>query len=238
MCHLFALSCNAIDRATPSLRRFSEEAWSMSHGWGIGWYENGRAKTEREPTRADFSDLFWNVKSDARSEIIMAHLRWATGTSQIECNCHPFVREYRSRDWMLAHNGFVRGAANQNHPESLGSTDSEQIFNEIIDYVVEYQESGQIRGIYPAIKQAILKIFDTYTRNINLNLLISDGRTLFVFNHYESAPIYMLRREKSYGGAILLTTVPNFTDENWEPIPPDSLIAISGGEIQIRFQSI
>ena len=56
MCDLFAMSCNSEDRATRSLPRFARYATRNPHGWGLGWYENGEARIEREPCRADLSN--------------------------------------------------------------------------------------------------------------------------------------------------------------------------------------
>jgi predicted glutamine amidotransferase len=45
--------------------------------------------------------------------------------------------------------------------------------------------------------------------------------------------MYMLRRSKSYGGAILISTKQLTDYENWEVIPKDRLLCINNGEIEI-----
>ena len=166
----------------------------------------------------------------ARSHTIVAHLRYSTVGKPCECNCHPFKWNHRGRDWLLAHNGHVRGTSP--HPLAEGDTDSERIFIQIMEKVGEYQEGGRIRGQIPALKKAIRHIFDTYDTDINLNLLISDGHHLYVFHHYPGKPIYMLERSKQYGGAVLVSTVP-LSDEGWVPLAPDRLLVINRGEIQL-----
>ena len=113
-----------------------------------------------------------------------------------------------------------------------GDTDSESIFHEIMDKVSEYQDSGTFRGKYMALKKAIENVFNSHHGTINLNLLISDGNMLYAFNHYSAKPMYMLRRSKAYGGAILIST-KKLTDENWEVIPKDRLLSINNGEIEM-----
>ena len=130
----------------------------------------------------------------------------------------------------MAHNGWVAGAGG--HPDAEGDTDSESIFQEIMDTVERYQHSGRIRGRFPALKKAINQIFSTYSGTIKLNLLISDGNMLYVFHHYPEKPIFMLRRSKIYGNATLFST-RKLSDEEWEEIPPDRLLAINKGEIEI-----
>jgi len=235
MCDIFGMSCNDADRATRSLPRFAEYAHRNADGWGIGWYENGAAHVERAPTQGDRDPRFFEAMEEARSEVLIAHLRYSTGAPSWECNCHPFIRNHRGRDWMMAHNGWVNDA--EDHPEAMGTTDSEQIFNEIIDEVGEYQDSGTIRGIYPALKLAIENVFDRYGRGVRLNLLISDGRSLYAFHHYPGKPMFMLRRSKMYGGAVLVST-QKLTEEDWEPIPENRLLVIDGGEVQVLSSAI
>jgi len=230
MCDLFGMSCNESDRATRSLPRFAASSAVNRHGWGIGWFEGNTAEVNRAPERADFSAQYEESTAMARSHTIVAHLRYSTVGEPCECNCHPFKWNHRGRDWLLAHNGHVRGTSP--HPLAEGDTDSERIFIQIMEKVGEYQEGGRIRGQIPALKKAIRHIFDTYDTDINLNLLISDGHHLYVFHHYPGKPIYMLERSKQYGGAVLVSTVP-LSDEGWVPLAPDRLLVINRGEIQL-----
>ena len=238
MCELFSLSCNQEDRATRSLPIFSELYSERNpDGWGIGWFEGNTVHVKGAPGRADADSMYVKAMESARSNTIIAHVRYATGDTECsERNCHPFKHVHRDRGWLFAHNGFLLNEF-EIHPNAQGETDSETIFHEIIDKVSEYQENGIFKGQYPAIKSGIKHILDKYGDQIRLNLMISDGRTLYIFHHYQwnngrDKPIFMLRRQKRYGSAILLST-RCLTEENWEPIPKDRLLAISGGEILV-----
>ena len=44
--------------------------------------------------------------------------------------------------------------------------------------------------------------------------------------------MFMLRRSKMYGGAVLVST-QKLTEEDWEPIPENRLLVIDGGEVQV-----
>ena len=65
-----------------------------------------------------------------------------------------------------------------------------------------------------------------------LNFLLKDGTVQYAFSHYEGKPMYFLRREKEYGGAILLST-QRLTDENWTEIPKDRLLTVNRGEVLV-----
>jgi|TARA_B110000116_G_scaffold203225_2_gene178262 predicted glutamine amidotransferase len=228
MCDLFGMSCNQEDRATQSLPRFAGFSVRNPHGWGVGWYEGGSARIERAPGRADYSEQFLESIEEARSTNLIAHVRYATHGNHITCNCHPFVRQYRGRDWMFAHNGWVNEA--EDHPMAEGDTDSEQIFNHIMDEIECYQSRGEIRGTLPALKHAIATVFERYGDDINLNLLISDGSMMYAFHHYPAKPMYLIRRSKSYGGAALVST-RELTGEHWIQLEPDRLLVLDRGEV-------
>lgn len=236
MCELFGLSCNKKDRATRSLPLFGglSDITRATDGWGIGYYENGAAVIKKKPVNARTDREFLEYIEKPESNIIIAHLRWKSpGSDVCEGNCHPFKQNFNNQDWLFAHNGKVDNISM--HPRSEGRIDSEQAFNFLIDYIKEYQNQGQIRGRYPGILYGIKKLFEQYGRNINFNFLMSDGDILYVFNHYKNRrnggpkPIYFLRREKDYGGAMLVST-QKLTDENWLSIPEDRLLLILKGD--------
>jgi len=236
MCDIIGLSCNEEDRLTRSLPLFGE-LFSRGHpdGWGIAYFDGSRARVKRAPGVAVENSLFFDTIKKARSKNIISHLRSGTGGNRCEVNCHPFARPYNGRDWIFAHNGWVNNV--ERHPDANGDTDSEQIFHQMMDHVVEYAGDGAIRGTYPAVKQAIKRMFNSYGRDIRLNFLMSDGNMHFAFSHYPNKPIYMLRRVKGYGGAILLST-RMFGSWNWERIPKDRLLAVNNGEVLVLSDKI
>lgn len=230
MCDLFGLSCNEKDRATRSLPVFGRYSEINDEGWGIAYYKYHKAITKKKPEKAKSSQEFFKTIEEAKSNIIIAHIRLATRGHICEENCHPFKQSFQNKDWVFAHNGNVAGITQHNRSE--GETDSEQVFNFILDQIQEYQNQGQIRGIYPGLTNGIKSVFEAFGRTITLNFLMSDGCILYAFSHYTGKPIYFLRREKDYGGAFLIST-QKLSNENWKQLPPDRLLLISRGEILV-----
>ena len=72
------MSCNQPDRATRSLPELADLSPSNRDGWGIGWFEDGIARVEREPGRADRNEMFSDAMRRATSHNLIAHLRYAT----------------------------------------------------------------------------------------------------------------------------------------------------------------
>lgn len=235
MCDLFGLSCNKEDRATKSLPKFAEFSEINRHGWGIAHYKGDKAIVKRQPEKAKASKYFFEEINNTKSNVIISHIRYATKGEICERNCHPFKQDFHNKEWIFAHNGSVHGV--ENHQRSLGETDSEQVFNFLLDKISEYQSQGEIRGIYPGIVYGIKELFKSYGKNINLNFLMSDGNILYAFNHYYSKPIYLLKREKDYGGAILVST-QKLGNENWKKIPEDKLLLLEKGEIIVLSDDI
>lgn len=226
MCELFGLSCTEKERATISLPVFGDYSDINKDGWGVGYYEGNRAIIRKKPERARLSSEFQEVIREAKSNIIIAHLRLRTNGEICERNCHPFKVNFLNKDWIFAHNGDVSGI--EKHPRAEGETDSEQVFLFMIDKIKEYYNRRAIRGLYPGLMKAIKWIFDRYGTAVHLNFLLSDGNLLYIYHHYPLKPMYLLRREKDYGGAILIST-QRLSNEDWLAIPKDRILTLSKG---------
>lgn len=98
MCELFGLCCNAKDRASLSLPLFAEFHEPSWHGWGVGYYEDGAGRVVKRVENPNFSRSFMETVRRARSNVVIAHLRLATGGDVCDENCHPFKFSYLGRD--------------------------------------------------------------------------------------------------------------------------------------------
>jgi glutamine amidotransferase len=164
MCDLFGMSCNAEDRAWKSLTVFANQHSDENpDGWGIAYYYNGKAIVKKAPEKAKTSQTFFSVIEKAKSNILIAHVRYATEGSRCEENCHPFRGKLFNRDWIFAHNGTIRNIPH--HTRSIGETDSEQVFHLLLDEVESYQRTGIIHGIFSGIQQGIKNAFDRCGRD-------------------------------------------------------------------------
>jgi glutamine amidotransferase len=230
MCELFGLSCNRKDRATFSLRLFARYHEPYWHGWGIGYYEGTHARVVRNTDDPNFSLSFKRTVQNARSNVIVAHIRLATSGEVCPENCHPFRFRYLNRDWLFAHNGSI----DIDYPSYVdGNNDSARAFSFMMDKIREYLRRGRFRGIYPAVKYATQELLETYGGRVNY--LLSDSNALFVFCNYRR--MFMLRREKDYGGAILIST-QKLTNENWIEIPKYRVLCVLNGELFVMSDRI
>ena len=194
-------------------------------GWGIGYYEGTYARIVKNTDNLNFSESFKRTVQNERSNVIIAHIRLATSGDVCPENCHPFMFRYLNRDWLFAHNGSI----DIDYPSYVeGNNNSARVFSFMMDKIDEYLRNGRFRGIYPAVKYATRKLLEEVDGRKRLNYLLSDSNALFLFCNYRR--MYMLRREKDYGGAILIST-QKLTDENWIEIPKYRVLCMLNEEI-------
>lgn len=175
MCDLFGMSSDRPRLASESLRSLRDTSVDNPDGWGIAYYQDGKAHLWKKPEVAVSSRDFEEILSTASSTLFIAHVRMATRGDVCTENCHPFVRTSFGRDWVFAHNGTIERAVP--HSLSQGTTDSEQVFHTLIDTIGEYMRESEYHGLYPGIKKGIKNLFAQYGRAINLTSSSPTGRS-------------------------------------------------------------
>jgi len=248
MCRLLGLIANkpvdlgfSLMEGPKTLADMSKENWN---GWGLGWYQEGQPKIEKEPRRASDSEQFRRTAAEGFSHIFVAHVRKATTGSLTKHNCHPF----RSGRWLFAHNGTIfeheslRRRLSHSHQKAIqGETDSEVFFHWLLQNI----ESSD--SVIEGLRSAIQAISD-YTA---LNFLLSDGDVLYAYrdarvNESYYALYWVVRSPEQEGGfaaeskevnALLeskklrgekaaLVCSERLTEEQWEEIPVGSLLVV------------
>lgn len=233
MCELFGLSCQVATDAAGILSRFGDLSTDNPDGWGIAYYEHGRAVVEKEARSARESERFRKAIQGVKGRIVIAHVRSATQGEICTENCHPFRREAFQRDWIFAHNGTIEQIPP--HMLSCGTTDSERAFLRMIDDIEEYVHRSDFHGLYPGIKSSIRRLFDRYSRKITFNFLLSDGSILYAFNHYPEKPLYISSKEKAGENAIAVCTERLLSEEyrDWKRVPEDRVLLITDGRVLV-----
>jgi glutamine amidotransferase len=120
-----------------SRRHAPNMALPNGDGTGLGWYEHRAVPALfRSITPAWGDENLFELATEIRSPLFLAHVRAGTGTPVQQTNCHPF----RYRNWLFVHNGYVanyevlrRDLLLAVHPDLFpniaGSTDSELLFH-------------------------------------------------------------------------------------------------------------
>lgn len=240
MCELFGMSSNEPDRATRSLPIFASKGSWCQDGWGIGYYNNNEAVVQKFKDSVIQSEnahpAFLQTIQKTQSSTILAHVRAATSNQRDDCDSHPFIIRKFERNWIFAHNGSIPKLVSDNYRsyvEPYSEIDSARAFSFIMDKVENYLDQPGIKGLYPAIKNAVEEI--RREMGGGMNFLLSDGSNLYVFNDSNhSNEIYYLQRRKSYGYAFLVTTISSgLSNEDWMILPQDRLLVLNRGEILV-----
>ncbi|MDQ1530120.1 MAG: hypothetical protein QOE37_225 [Microbacteriaceae bacterium] len=150
-------------------------------GWGFAWANEQGVDTIRVPDPAHSSPEFVRVSQEHRTDLAVAHVRWATdGLDITPENTHPFTDGHLA----FAHNGAVRPATALDAlvPDDLkglrqGTTDSERYYLATVD---------RARRMDPAdaLAETALAIADGGYDYTCLNAMLLTDTELVVVNRF------------------------------------------------------
>lgn len=207
MCELLAINFNQPVRISLSFGGFRHRGDQNPHGWGIARFEGPACHVFKEPISAKDSKLatFLRDYEAFSSKTFIGHVRYRSQGNIALRNTHPFVRTFRSREFVLAHNGTVSPVVDRNilkfHP--VGETDSEYFLCTLLTKLSRQRISF-------SNFQSIEFILQDFNKDGNMNLLFSEGEHLFVY-----------RDQNGYNGLCMThRTAPfdkvSLRDEDWE----------------------
>ena len=261
MCELFAISSRLPATVSLSLKILAKHGGgSAPHadGWGIAYYRGDDARLIKDTSAAHDSDRVRFIHSrDLSSTTIISHIRKATrGDIQLQ-NTHPFARELGGQMHVFAHNGTLKGIHDHSgftlgRFRPIGDTDTEHAFCHLL---ARMEEVWLSEGGAPPLDQrlATFAAFAEQARTLgSANFLYADGDYLFVQanQRYQEdgstrpPGLHILNRRcretTVSGGGVSVTsdnqTVTLFasvplTDEDWQPLAKNTILAVSHGEI-------
>jgi predicted glutamine amidotransferase len=203
MCRLFGQHAHpGFDPSAPLISadnalRF--QSHKHPHGWGIGWYVDGTPAIRRGVLPAHADDAFARAAAEARSAVVLAHVRDASVGAVTAENTHPFVHG----PWLFAHNGTVARYKKVHavRDEILaeidpdlraalaGETDSERCFLVFLSRLraLGPLEGASLANVWRALAQTtetVIRIADPHAEApTTLTLAVSDGRLLAATRH-------------------------------------------------------
>ncbi len=222
-CDLFLFTSHSpyfVDRTLP---RFAQECWLNPHGWGIGFYTDGKARVvrseERAAPRGVPSREFVTAANSIASPVILGHVRWASIGSVRPENNHPFCLNFLGYDWLLIHNGTSGGRIPVRADDRLlgeATNDSARVFEFIRRRMIDYCGSSPMHSLTEACSRAYSALLredplGTY------NIILSNGHLTFAFLHHRQ--FYVLNRLKVTGDVAVIST-ERLTAEPWVQILP------------------
>ncbi|GEJ57183.1 class II glutamine amidotransferase [Anaeromyxobacter diazotrophicus] len=225
MCRLFAQHADPLHLPHEPLcvahNALRVQSHRHRHGWGIGWYDASGVQLRRGVMPAHADEAFAAAAREARSEIVLAHVRDASVGEVVEENTHPFSHGR----WLFAHNGtvsrFRRAPAVRRALEAeidpryrallAGDTDSERCFFLFLTLLDAHLGAGaapdleDVRRALSATVETVARLADRRpARPSSLNLLVTNGevlavcrrgRTLHVAPHIATSGVFAIASE-------------------------------------------
>lgn len=252
MCRLFGLVANrqvdvnfSFAQAPHSL--VSQSAWNPD-GWGIAWYDKGRARVYKEPIPAKESEYLPSLTKEIKASLIIAHVRKGTAGGRRLENTHPF----QHGNFVFAHNGSIQTPSRLRamlvpdlNSQIQGETDSELYFYWLLQCIQGRQDA--VAGVRTAIQEII-----EHHQYLGLNFLLCDGLSLYAFRYGSGSQgyysLFYLKRDPTSPPylhavsqetrqlieyklqedekAVLVVSEKLTTGESWQEIPWDSLTIV------------
>ncbi len=191
-------------------------------GWGISYYRDGKAFTRRSgaPLNRERGIYYSLLREIGQSPVLILHLRksaWPMTTAAE--HAHPFEHG----NVVFAHNGTVRDfeplLAEINDREGMNASprDTEVIFR----YMMGLVKNGMT--LENAFARLAVRIRSCHVYSA-LNVLFSDGNTLFACRDHTRAPDYYTLFSAQRGNSALISSEPLSAEGTWTPLPEKLLI--------------
>lgn len=258
MCQLFALSSNAPTAVTFSFTGFSARGGATGEhvdGWGIAFHDRDGCRVFIDSGQASTSPLAEHLRlHPIRARAAIAHIRQATQGPVHLNNCHPFVREWKGRQWTFCHNGNLIDFAPPlgGDFEPVGSTDSERAFCWLLQELRRRFRAGAYPGWRP-VAEALVDLAPVVAAHGVFNFVLGNGEAVFAYcatnlawreRSYPFSQVSLIDRDLSInlGDAnregdrmILVATEPLTRGEPWTAFLPGELkVLVDGGEAWSR----
>ncbi|MGI8427580.1 MAG: class II glutamine amidotransferase [Actinomycetota bacterium] len=254
MCELLGISIKPAAKMGVYFKAFQPRAEANQSGWGVGWYQHGRATVIKEAQRADESKRAHELIDEApTSEVFVIHVREATVGTVSEENTHPFVGQVKGRDWLFAHNGTINGLdrLDVNGFTAKGDTDSEVAFHFLLTRLEQLDAVPHEKDLAAAILSAARLL----SGDGKVNFLLTDGVRLYAY-HDGHKSLHFLERhphqpdgvrladdpdyivdligpEAADESAVIVATLP-LNDELWTKLEPGEFLVCKGGKVVER----
>ncbi len=221
-------------------------------GWGVAGTDHvgGTPHVEVSAGSALGDPQFDAATHNLRSEAALVHLRWATNGLAVEPqNSHPFLADGLA----MAHNGSIKPMAPLDallEPAIAaalrGTTDSERYF------AVIRQHRRTAPNLAEAVRRAVVQLRQIYP-DASLNaLVLGEDQLVVVHAHARSRLLdedieeisatdlptehledYFSLRIARPADGVLVVGSTGFGDLAWEPMEPESVTAISMGDLAV-----
>ena len=223
------------------LDAFTELSCKHADGWGLARSTREGVEVRKRPDAARASDDFAALAHGGRSDLGLAHLRWATlGLGVGQDNTHPFSDGRMA----FAHNGSISPPASLDRllPRRVrelrrGDTDSERYFLAVLARMADGASPAE------ALTTVVEEIAAT-TRFTSLNCLLLTPDELYAVCRYDAAaplrpdegPDYFRLRYRVAGDSVVVAS--SGWGRHWQELADGELLAVRRGSLDVSVTPI
>lgn len=190
---------------SPSFTLHQTEAAGRPDGWGVGYYGHGEQSAtvfkEATPPHGERRPIYApGIEQLASAQFIVQVRRARWGSEDRLANTQPFLRSWRARDWLFGHAGSLEHrleVADEQLFEPVGSTDSEQLFCELLNNIAAHR--------WPDLGHADFALMHQWFADFNdygkVSAVLSDGRDLVVYADRD-APLLLWTLTPPHGSLV------------------------------------
>ena len=228
---------------------------SNPSGWGIGYYPHfGDMPTipRGQPMAQNDSQFTATVNAINSSEpqIVMAHIRLATGGCVNVPDPHPFYRDKIGKRWLFEHNGnankdnLINLMSSSTYladnppngsdiPECATSVVGSEIYFLYLLKNIEENGWNVVNGAVVAIKAMIANSTGS------INFIMSDGKTVWAFRRgVDSLHRLFYLYNLADGYAALASAYPSRYQDNWIEMTEYQLIVLHAGAAPVVINDV
>jgi len=240
MCDIFAISAGYNHTPQKYLPIFAEKGKLNMSGWGIGFFRDDQAFTEKSDeqvfSQEQVHESFQRLARVIDSRITISHINCPKSGGRHTDHRHPFKLSFLDHNWIFAQVGVVKSVEKyrtNEEPRLAADVYSARIFEYLRDKMVLLHNQNPYISLYMALRISIQKLVSDYPGEYAF--FLANESVLFAFCNYRQ--LMLLKESESMGDILLITSIKEgLSQSKWQQIVPDPqsqgvLLVIAGPDV-------
>lgn len=240
MCDIFAISAGYNHTPQKYLPIFAEKGRQNMNGWGIGFFRDDQAFTEKSDeqvfSQEQVHESFQRLARVIDSRITISHINCPKSGGRHTDHRHPFKLCFLDHNWLFAQVGVVKNVEKyrtNEEPRLAADVYTARIFEYLRDRMILLHNQNPYISLYMALRISIQKLVSDYPGEYAF--FLANESVLFAFCNYRQ--LMLLKESESMGDILLITSIKEgLSQSKWQQIVPDpqsygELLVIAGPDV-------
>jgi len=240
MCDIFAISAGYNHTPQKYLPIFAEKGKQNMNGWGIGFFRDDQAFTEKSDeqvfSQEQVHESFQRLARVIDSRITISHINCPKSGGRHTDHRHPFKLSFLDHNWLFAQIGVVKSVEKyrtNEEPRLAADVYTARIFEYLRDRMILLHNQNPYISLYMALRISIQNLVSDYPGEYAF--FLANESVLFAFCNYRQ--LMLLKESESMGDILLITSIKEgLSQSKWQQIVPDpqsqgELLVIAGPDV-------